>query len=88
MLRLWEDSISPDKGTECIGGCAGVCSRPLSLERGGFAISDDKTTTLIAGTGKYKGITETVSYTMRELHDTVGDRKAFVVNHKAKWEIK
>jgi hypothetical protein len=25
---------------------------------------------------------------MRELHDTVGDRKAFVVNHKATWEIK
>ena len=53
-----------------------------------FAIFDDKTTTLIAGTGKYKGITGTVSYTMRELHDTIGDRKAFVVNHKAKWEIK
>jgi hypothetical protein len=53
-----------------------------------FASFDDKTTTLIGGTGKYKGITGTVSYTMRELHDTVGARKAFVVNHKATWEIK
>jgi hypothetical protein len=53
-----------------------------------FATFDDKTTTLMGGTGKYNGITGTVSYTMRELHDTVGDRKAFVVNHKAKWEIK
>jgi hypothetical protein len=53
-----------------------------------FATFDDKTTTLMGGTGKYKGITGTVSYTMRELHDTVGDRKAFVVNHKATWEIK
>ena len=53
-----------------------------------FAIFDDKTTTLMGGTGKYKGITGTVSYTMRELYDTVGDRKAFVVNHKATWEIK
>jgi hypothetical protein len=25
---------------------------------------------------------------MRELHDTVGARKAFVVNHKATWKIK
>jgi hypothetical protein len=53
-----------------------------------FATFDDKTTTLIGGTGKYKGITGTVSYTMRELHDTDGGRKAFVVSHKANWEIK
>jgi hypothetical protein len=53
-----------------------------------FATFEDETTTLMGGTGKYKGITGTVSYTMRELHDTVGDRKAFVVNHKATWQIK
>jgi hypothetical protein len=53
-----------------------------------FATFDDKTTTLMGGTGKYKGITGTVSYTMRELHDTAGDRNAFVINHKATWEIK
>ena len=53
-----------------------------------FATFDDKTTTLIGGTGKYKGITGTVSYTNVELHDTVGDRPAFITNHKATWEIK
>ena len=53
-----------------------------------FATWDDTTTTLIGGTGKYKGITGTVSYTNRELHDTVGGRPALIVNHKAKWEIK
>jgi hypothetical protein len=53
-----------------------------------FATFDDTATTLIGGTGKYKGITGTVSYTMRELHDTVGGRKALVVNHKATWKIK
>jgi hypothetical protein len=52
-----------------------------------FATFDDKTTTLIGGTGKYKGITGTVSYTNRELHDTVGGRRAFITNHKATWEI-
>jgi hypothetical protein len=63
----------------------------VHTDKGGdniFATFDDKTTTLMGGTGKYKGITGTVSYSMRELHDTVGGRKAFVVNHKATWEIK
>jgi hypothetical protein len=53
-----------------------------------FATWDDKTTTLIGGTGKYKGITGTVSYTNVELHDTVGGRQALITNHKATWEIK
>jgi hypothetical protein len=63
----------------------------VHTDKGGdniFATFDDKTTTLMGGTGKYKGITGTVYYSMRELHDTVGGRKAFVVNHKATWEIK
>ena len=53
-----------------------------------FATFDDKTTILIGGTGKYKGITGTVSYTNVELHDTVGGRAALITNHKATWEIK
>ena len=42
----------------------------------------------MGGTGKYKGITGTVPYTVVELHETVGGRTAFIVNHKATWEIK
>jgi hypothetical protein len=34
------------------------------------------------------GITGTVSYTTRELHDAVGGRPALIAHHKAKWEIK
>jgi hypothetical protein len=43
---------------------------------------------LMGGTGKYKGITGTIPYTVVELHDTVGGHPANIVNHKAKWEIK
>jgi hypothetical protein len=53
-----------------------------------FAIVDDKSHSLIGGTGKYKGITGTVSYTVTGLHETVGGRPALIVNHKATWEIK
>ena len=53
-----------------------------------FATFDDKTTTLIGGTGKYKGITGTAVYTIVQLHDTVGGRPALIINHQAKWEIK
>jgi hypothetical protein len=53
-----------------------------------FAIVDDKNHYLTGGTGKYKGITGTVSYTLVGLHETVGGRPALIVNHKAKWEIK
>ena len=53
-----------------------------------FATFDDKTTTLIGGTGKYKGITGTLSYTNVDLHDTVGGRPAMITNHKVTWEIK
>src|SRR5215813_3719165 len=53
-----------------------------------FATFDDKTTTLIGGTGKYKGITGTVRYTEAQLHDTAGGRQAVIVNHKAAWRIK
>ena len=37
---------------------------------------------------EYKGITGTIPYTYVELHETVGGRSAFIVNHKAAWEIK
>jgi hypothetical protein len=53
-----------------------------------FTTFDDKNHYLMGGTGKYKGITGTVPYTMVELHETAGGRTAFVVNHKATWEIK
>jgi len=53
-----------------------------------FATFDDKTTYLMGGTGKYKGITGTVRYTETPLHDTVGGRQAVIVNHKATWQIK
>jgi hypothetical protein len=38
---------------------------------------------LMGGTGKYKGVTGTVPYTVVQLHDTVGGRTAYIVNHKA-----
>jgi hypothetical protein len=53
-----------------------------------FTTFDDKNHYLMGGTGKYKGITGTVPYTVTVLHETVGGREAVVVNHKAKWEIK
>ena len=37
-----------------------------------FTTFDDKNHYMIGGTGKYKGITGTVPYTVVELHDTVG----------------
>jgi hypothetical protein len=39
------------------------------------------------GTGKYKGITGIVSYTVVGLHERVGGRPALIVNHRATWEI-
>ena len=53
-----------------------------------FTTFDDKNHYLMGGTGKYKGITGTVPYTVVELHETVGGRPADIVNHKATWEIK
>jgi len=53
-----------------------------------FTTFDDKNHYLMGGTGKYKGITGTVPYTFVELHEAVGGRAAFIVNHKATWEIK
>jgi hypothetical protein len=53
-----------------------------------FTIYDDKNHYLMGGTGKYKGITGTVPYTVVKLHDTVGGHGARIVNHKATWEIK
>ena len=53
-----------------------------------FATFDDKTSYLMGGTGKYKGITGTIRYTEVQLRDTVGGRQAFIINHKATWEIK
>src|SRR5262245_35759131 len=52
-----------------------------------FTTFDDKAHYLMGGTGKYKGITGTVSYTNVELHDVSG-RAALITNHKATWEIK
>ena len=48
-----------------------------------FTTFDDKNHYLMGGTGKYKGITGTVPYTFLDLHDAVGDRPAWIVNHKA-----
>jgi hypothetical protein len=53
-----------------------------------FTTFDDKNHYLMGGTGKYKGITGTVPYTVVDLHDAAGDRPAWIVNHKATWEIK
>jgi hypothetical protein len=53
-----------------------------------FAIVDDKNHYLMGGTGKYKGITGIIPYTVVGLHETVGGRTAWIVNHKAIWEIK
>ncbi len=53
-----------------------------------FTTFDDNNHYLMGGTGKYKGITGTVPYTVVELHETVGGRWANIVNHKATWEIK
>ena len=53
-----------------------------------FTTYDDKNHYLTGGTGKYKGITGTVPYTVVGLHETVGGRTAVIVNHKATWEIK
>ena len=51
-----------------------------------FTTFDDKNHYLMGGTGKYKGITGTVPYTLVELHEAVGGRSAAIVNHKATWE--
>jgi len=53
-----------------------------------FTTFDDKNHYLMGGTGKYKGITGTVPFTVVVLHETVGGRTALIVNHKATWEIK
>ena len=53
-----------------------------------FTTFDDNNHYLMGGTGKYKGITGKVPYTVTELHAAVGDRPAWIVNHKATWEIK
>jgi hypothetical protein len=53
-----------------------------------FTTFDDNNHYMMGGTGKYKGITGTVPYTVVELHETVGGREAIIVNHKATWEIK
>ena len=53
-----------------------------------FTTFDDKNHYLMGGTGKYKGITGTIPYTVVELHETAGGRSAYIVNHKATWEIK
>ena len=53
-----------------------------------FTTFDDKNHYLIGGTGKYKVITGTVPYTVVGLHETVGGRTAWIVSHKATWEIK
>jgi len=53
-----------------------------------FTTFDTKNHYIMGGTGKYKGITGTVSFSVVALHGTVGGRRAFLVNHKATWEIK
>ena len=53
-----------------------------------FTTFDNENHYLMGGTGKYKGITGKVPYTVVDLHDTVGGHAASIVNHKATWEIK
>ena len=53
-----------------------------------FTTFDTKTHYFMGGTGKYKGITGTIPYTVTDLHDAAGGREARIVNHKATWEIK
>ena len=53
-----------------------------------FTTFDDKNHYFVGGTGKYKGITGTVPYTVAKVHEAVGGRTAWIVNHKATWEIK
>jgi hypothetical protein len=53
-----------------------------------FTTSADKNHYIVGGTGKYQGITGTVPYTFRELHQTASGRYAVVVNHKASWTVK
>jgi hypothetical protein len=59
---------------------------PYALSMRLFTTFDDKNHYLMCGTGKYKGITGTIPYTVVELHDTVGGHPANIVNHT--WEIK
>src|SRR5215472_15951858 len=51
-----------------------------------FTTFDTKNHYMMGGTGKYKGITGTVSFSVVALHDTVGGRRAFLVKHKATWD--
>jgi hypothetical protein len=53
-----------------------------------FTTFDNENHYLKGGTGKYKGITGKIPYTVTPLHDTVDGLKASIVNHKATWEIK
>ena len=62
--------------------------KPTKMVDNVFTTFDDKNHYLMGGTGKYKGITGTVPYTVGELHEAVGGRTAYIVNHKATWEIK
>ena len=52
-----------------------------------FTTFDNDNHYMKGGTGKYKGITGTVPYTVIELHEAVGGRAARIVNHKASWQI-
>jgi hypothetical protein len=53
-----------------------------------FTTFDNENHYMMGGTGKYKGITGTVPYTVVELHETVGGQAARIVNHKASWQFK
>ncbi|HET9936522.1 MAG TPA: hypothetical protein VFQ29_08735 [Methyloceanibacter sp.] len=53
-----------------------------------FTTFDTQNHYLKGGTGKYKGITGTIPYTVTHLHETVDGHAASIVNHKATWEIK
>ena len=68
--------------------CNGSCVETDKDGDNVFTTFGDKNHYLMGGQGKYKGITGTVPYTVVEIHETVGGRTAFIVNHKATWEIK
>jgi hypothetical protein len=53
-----------------------------------FDVFEGAAFNLVAGTGKYKGISGRGTITRTRLHDLPGDIRALVNGHKVTWEIK
>lgn len=43
--------------------------------------------TFVGGTGKYKGLTGTATYTFKPVKSPEGANRMFIVPHKAKWQL-